>query len=223
VFSHLTCTLKNTNDFLVTVKLPSVNNLNIVILGNSITGAPLDTQVWNYGWGLSASSPEKDYVHLLYQDFVQYLGYSPYFKTLKMYDFEQNFLNFDYKRLYFIDTIKPQIIILRFGDNIDGTAAVSDHLWKSFDLLLKTLKPKTDVVICTSRWYPNKTVDAIMRHCCIENGISFIDISYLYNDKRNLASSEREFSDKDWGTHPGDRGMEEIAAILWNHIRQILD
>jgi hypothetical protein len=45
---------------------------NIVILGNSITYAPANAGIgWNANWGMAASAPEKDYVHLLTVKFKQ--------------------------------------------------------------------------------------------------------------------------------------------------------
>jgi len=197
--------------------------MRILIFGNSITGAPESLENWEYGWGLAASSPDSDYVHLLYAHFKDTLGYAPEMITFDLGDFERHFPAYDYSKLDTLKQFHADLIIFRIGDNINSDMAVESYLWESFGSLLDYVTQNKDqVIICTSSWFTNSTVDAIMRETCAKKQVSFLDISQLINDKSNQASSERPISDPGVGAHPGDKGMREITTALWRVISQML-
>jgi hypothetical protein len=218
----LTCS-PSVNNVWFPKKLSNKDNLKILILGNSITGAPPIGQSWTEGWGLAASSPEKDYVHVLYSYFQNSLAYSPQLITYDLRQFEYNFSSFDFSGLAPLNQFNADLIIIRIGDNIETDISVSSYLWDKFDALLQYLSQNPNqTIVCTSSWYTKITVNTIMREVCRKRQISFIDISYLYDDKSNQASSERAISDKRVGSHPGDKGMKKIADILWENIVNML-
>lgn len=213
----------NGNDRLFIENISNRSNLRILIFGNSITGAPDSIGNWENGWGLAASSPQTDYVHVLYNYFKDSLKYGPELITFDLRYFERNFPAYDFTRLDTLKHFGADLIIFRIGDNIDPNMAVESYLWEKFAALLDYITINKDqVIVCTSCWYTKKTVDAIMREVCIKKQVSFVDINYLFNDKSNQASSERSISDPGVGSHPGDKGMREIANALWRVIVQML-
>jgi len=218
----LTCG-PSVNSVIFPRQLPNRDNFKILILGNSITGAPELGKNWTEGWGMAASSPQMDYVHVLYNYFQDSLKYGPQMITFNLRKFEDSFPTFDFSELDTLKRFNADLIIFRIGDNINPVMAVDSYLNEKFDTLLQYFSQNDrQVLLCTSCWFSNKTVDAIMREVCRKKQISFIDISSLYNDKSNQASSEREISDPWVGRHPGDKGMNKIADILWENISSML-
>jgi hypothetical protein len=211
----LFCCNNLNEDTLSIVRINKNDNIKILILGNSITGAPSLEKDWTAGWGLASSTPENDYVHILHNKLSEYLGYKPYFKTFGVADFECNFNNYDLNKLAFIDTIHPDIILLRIGDNIKLDYAINHKLWNYFEKMIDYLRSRSDLVLCSSCWIESKSVDDIMKACCNKYNASFIDISYLSSRPYAQALSERPDIAWEVGTHPGDRGMEDIADVIF--------
>ena len=82
----LACSNSDDSNLFIT-KIEKKNSLKVLILGNSITGAPSFENSWDQGWGIAASSPEKDFVHLLFDKLKSNLGFSPDFKTVSLTNF----------------------------------------------------------------------------------------------------------------------------------------
>jgi hypothetical protein len=210
-------------DSLTTEKKIDRSNLKVLSLGNSIAGAPSDPWDWEKGHGFAASKPEKDYIHLLYDSLAKALNYEPQLVSVNAGNWERHFSSFDLTEWKVFREYHADLILIRAGDNIQGNIAVSDYLWKYFDRLLDYVAPDDNqVVISTGSWYPNRTVNTILKTVCEQKNISFIDIAPLYYDKSNQANSERYFEDKLSGEHPGDKGMAMIAAKLWKVIAPLL-
>lgn len=204
-------------------KISNTNNLKILILGNSITGAPSQITNWQDCWGVAASAPEKDFVHLLKGNFVDALKYEPRLVAYNLSGFERNFPTFDLNSLDSLKKYNADLIILRFGDNVLKDMAIKGHFWEKFEELANFINQnENQVIFCTSSYYPNRNVDAIMKAVCEKKEISFIDITSIYYDKSNRASSERNIENSGIGSHPGDKGMRMIADILWENIKVML-
>lgn len=223
ILTSLTCYLPLENE-LYYKKIQYTNTLKILILGNSITGAPNNfIDDWHNYCGMSASVPEKDYVHLLYNHLADTLNSNPEMITYGLGSFERGFPTFNFETLDSLVKFNADLIIVRIGDNVIKEMATSKHYWEKYQTLLSFLcQDQHQVIICTSSWYANRNVDAMMKAVCKVNTISFIDISNLINDKSNQASSERQIKDKGVGSHPGDKGMAEIEKALWSVISKML-
>jgi hypothetical protein len=204
-------------------KNPNKNNLKILVLGNSITGAPAAPTDWSNVWGMAASAPQNDYVHILHDYFTDTLKYKPQIIAVSLTAFEHDFPSFDFSSLDSIKTLNADLIVFRIGDNVKDDMAVKDHFWEKFEALLDYFCINdSQVIICTSSWFTNRSVNTMMKAVCRKKNILFVDISPLFIDKSNRASSERYIKDAGVGKHPGDRGMKKIADLLWNTIVRML-
>jgi hypothetical protein len=223
VFATMFTCSQSVNNVIFIKKISNLNNLKILILGNSITGAPELGKSWTEGWGMAASSSQMDYVHILYNYIQDSIKSGPQMITYNLAGYERNFPSYDFSEFDTLKQFNADLIIFRIGDNINPYMAINSYLWEKYDSLLQYFaQNQQQVLLCTSSWYSNKTVDAIMRSVCKKNNISFIDISNLIIDKTNQASSERDINNSGIGSHPGDRGMKKIADILWENISMML-
>lgn len=199
------------------------DTLRVAFLGNSITPTS-DAGDWESSTGLAASGPENDYVHILLARFQAHMAGAVSIETLRMSGYEAQFWTYDYAHLASCREFLPHLIVVRIGDNVDDAHAVDHHFWRAYGALLDSLEALDSgpTIICTSCWYPKNGIDAMMRAACQDRGVPFVDIGILYSVKKNRAESERPSLDDFAGSHPGDRGMREIAGALWSRIDPML-
>jgi lysophospholipase L1-like esterase len=200
----------------------------ILILGNSITivGPP------NY-WGASASVAAKDYAHLLTQRIndaskgsLTITPPTPAFgrwyagnpgpdwdgNILNIADiFERNYDTWDSVRIKKQLALKPDIVILQFGENIPMRSFDAAKFKSALKTLLTDLKKSSNPEIFMPSFILglNATVDAIKRELCAEDPDHrvFVDLSKVGPDATAGASP-----------HPNDEGMAIIAETLYKAI-----
>ena len=95
---------------------------NILILGNSITYAPITPSIgWNAHWGMAASAPEKDYVHLLTAKFLQVNSKAiVQAKNIAAFEVDYNNYDFDTELKTYRDQ-KPDLLILRIAKKVPNS------------------------------------------------------------------------------------------------------
>jgi hypothetical protein len=206
------------------VQLGNMQADKIVYLGNSITSCGPN------GWGLSASTPEKDYVHQLAYRLDAATGGSlsttlDYTSTTWWYYgdplpdiggnvahisdlFECNFNTWNNVR------IQPQldwgadIAVVQFGENLkNGTMGQLEAALKS---MLNALRDSSNphIFVTSHILGTNATVDAIKKRVCAEDPAHrvFVDLTGIQSVPGNIG---------DYG-HPSDAGMAAIADTLFD-------
>jgi hypothetical protein len=206
----------------------------ILFLGNSITFCPQVTPGdW---WGLSASTPAKDYAHLLTQSINTATGGSltiqppnpqqgdgvvgnrwyyddplPNYSgnILNMADiFERNYNTWDNARIQNQLDLHANIVVLQIGENMaNGTMA---QFKSALEDVLTGLKNSSnpDIFVTSFILGSNPTVDAIKQQVCAEDPTHrvFVDLSAVMQDGSNVGAS----------SHPNDKGMAVIAGTLFS-------
>jgi hypothetical protein len=197
----------------------------ILFLGNSITvvGPP------NY-WGASASAAAKDYAHLLTQRIndaakgsLTIAPPNPAFgrwydgnpgpdwdgNLLNIADiFERNYNTWDSVRIKKQLALKPDIVVLQFGENIPMQSFDAAKFKTALRTLLTDLKKSSNPEIFMPSYIlgSNATVDTIKRDLCAEDSAHrvFVDLSKVGPDAARGAYA-----------HPNDKGMAIIADTLF--------
>ena len=197
----------------------------ILFLGNSITvvGPP------NY-WGASASAAAKDYAHLLTQRINDVAKGSltitppnPAFgrwydgnpgpdwdgNLLNIADiFERNYKTWDSVRIKKQLALKPDIVVLQFGENIPMQSFDAAKFKTALRTLLADLKKSSNPEIFMPSFIlgSNATVDTMKRDLCAEDPTHrvFVDLSKVGPDAARGAYA-----------HPNDKGMAIIADTLF--------
>lgn len=197
----------------------------ILFLGNSISivGPP------NY-WGASASTAAKDYAHLLTQlinDAAQgslaitrpnpafgrwyYGNPGPDWdgNILNIADiFERNYDTWDSVRIQKQLALKPDIVVLQFGENIPMASFDAAKFENALRTLLTDLKKSSDPQIFMPSYILglNPIVDTIKRALCAEDPAHrvFVDLSKVGPDATRGAYA-----------HPNDEGMAIIADTIF--------
>ncbi|UFH55853.1 SGNH/GDSL hydrolase family protein [Spirosoma sp. KNUC1025] len=193
----------------------------MLIIGNSIMShAPAPDLGWYNFNGMAASAPDKDFVHLLTAN-LQSLYPALTVKLQSGGNFEQQFGKPDYSVDEFnavLQDVKPDLIIVRIGENMDDNQAASRNLEGQFRLLLDKLAnygQPVRIVCTTSVWYkPN--YDAIVRKIVPEKGHTLVDLGSMVGQAKCFAS---EYKNPGVAAHPNDVGMQYIADMIWQKLR----
>ncbi|WP_432711057.1 SGNH/GDSL hydrolase family protein [Pedobacter sp.] len=180
---------------------------NILILGNSITQAPENKAIgWNANWGMAASKPEFDFVHLLSSKFISE-NPSAKITAKNIAAFEVDYENYDLNQLKTYTESKPDLVIIRIGENVTQEAIGFDARYKDLISLIKSNNPNVKIMAVGSFW-GNEAADKVMA------GYSeFISLKSLGTDMTNYAWGIYE--DHGIASHPGDKGMKAIAEMIW--------
>lgn len=187
---------------------------NVIILGNSITYSPANAEVgWNGNWGMAASAPELDFVHLLTVDF-KYKNKACVVTAKNVAAFEVNYpvYNFD-AELKQIKDLKPDLLIIRIGENVkqEGIdSAAFEQKYSSLVDYFKANNPNLKILAAGSFW-GNPVVDRIMsRHS------AFLTLKTIGLDMSNYAWGQYENTGV--ASHPSDKGMKAIADLIWSDV-----
>lgn len=191
--------------------------VKILILGNSITRhGPKADIGWLHDWGMAASAPEKDYVHRLFA-MLEESGKKAFVRVRQAASWERNFTSPDCLNEFKEEKdFAPNVILFRLGENV---------LEKDFPLFkdailsfVKFLRPEGCKVIFTNCFWPREGRDNALKAASEELGAPILDIAYTSDDMMALG----KFEHHGVSLHPSDEGMEMIAKVLFDHLKNII-
>ena len=186
----------------------------MMVIGNSIMshGPAPDLGWFNFN-GMAASAPEKDFVHILTRH-LETLHTPVEVKLQSGGNFERQFGTSGYSLDEFnqpLQEFKPDLIIVRIGENIDeGEVSGARNLEAQFGLLLDRLKTSNQPVkvICTTSVWGRPQTDTIFRKVCSQKGVTLVDLSGMVGQGQYFAS---QYENPGVAAHPNDAGMQRIA------------
>ena len=193
----------------------------MLVIGNSIMAhGPAPELGWYNFNGMAASAPEKDFVHLL-AGYLQQIYPATTFRLQAGTNLEQGFGTSNYSTNDFkqaLDEFKPDLIIVRLGENVDDGQVLN----RNFELyyrqlldLLASYNQPVRIVSTTSVWYkPN--FDAVVRKVTPEKGHTLIDLGSMVGQAKCFAS---QYANAGVAAHPNDVGMRYIADMIWQKIQ----
>jgi hypothetical protein len=191
----------------------------ILFLGNSITWHGPNEQVgWSGSWGMAASAPEKDYVHLVTDALETHTGSRPEIKIANVAEFERNYARYDVDReLKELLAFDPDLVVLAIGENVpplESEQARSQFRIGVRRILQGVLARRHPLVVVRTCFWADSAKDEILRQVCQEVGGIVVDAGVLGQDPTNAAGAEREFSHAGVAGHPGDKGMRALAEAI---------
>jgi hypothetical protein len=188
---------------------------NIVVLGNSITYAPGSPgSEWIGPWGMAASAPEFDYVHLLTGDF-RTKNKSSVVNVKNIAAFERGYIEYDIDaNLREMRDTKPDLLIIRIGENAkldENNKTAFAKRYQDLIAYFKSTNPNVVVLGVGSIW-GNELADQVMA-----KESEFITLRTLNNDPTNYAYGK--WSDIGIQQHPSDKGMTGIEQLIWAKVQ----
>ena len=221
----------NTSEASTTENKPSGGELKVgklrfnkvLILGNSITlHGPAPKIGWTGNWGMAASAKEKDYVHLLTNRMTKAVGGTPQVKIKNIADFERKLTDYNLsENLKQELEFNADLIIIALGENASRLKTNEDkeRFRAAFTDLFAELKQRGQpTIFVRGQFWADADKDLLMRETSEAAKGIYIDISKLGSKPSNYARAERKFKHAGVAAHPGDKGMQEIAAAIWTAI-----
>lgn len=189
--------------------------IKVTILGNSLTlHEPAPGIGWNQRSGMAASDLDHDYVHILITMMMEREKASKVTpRIINGFDFENT--PDAVKLTEIVEAVRgADIFIIQLGDNVKEQM-VKPFLSLYSDLIAEIRKSNSkSTLIALGTWYDKRELNRQIKEICDTHFIKHVDLAPLFDDKNNLASSERSFSNPAVGSHPGDKGMKEIANAI---------
>ncbi len=207
----------------------------VLFLGNSITlHGPHKPYGWLHNCGMAASTPEKDYVHVLAAALEartgSHLRLSPTASAaepggtpqpatiVNIADIlERHYSPFDSSRLQPQLAWPPDVVVVQCGENVVRNTFDPTAFEVGVRALLVAVQAagNPQVFVTSQVLGGGGALDEIKRKVCAEDPAhrSYVDLASFHKDPTNLASSEPYYTGIIVG-HPGDKGMARIAAAL---------
>lgn len=197
-------------------------SLKVLFIGNSITlHAPKPDIGWFGDWGMAASCEQNDYVHQTVKMIEDKYGKIDYC-IAQLAEWERLYSDGDnVLKKYYIPAaeFKPDIIIVRIGENINRDSNKEINCKPFFDSMIKFfIAPNTKQIIVTDCFWQIEVLDNIFKEVIAENGYTYCKISDLYEDKKTMALGQ--FEHEGVCMHPSDYGMRMIAERIYRKICQ---
>jgi len=169
---------------------------SILVLGNSIVyHSKAESLGWYGDWGMAASSPDKDFAHILKANIPNYN-----FKIKNVAQWEQSF-----STAFYGATEHYDYIFVKLSENVTDLERYKEELPK---LLKSYMDENTKVFLISSVWFsPEK--DLITKETAESLNQTYVDISEMQLESTYYAWNEYENGAV--GCHPENRGMDFIA------------
>ena len=197
----------------------------ILIIGNSITLHGVRADIgWHGNWGMAATKPEYDYVHKLYE-YLQRDGFDVCIRVRQaVQEWECCYPKNDVLNAFVEDReFEADILLFRLGENIQAEYIEKPidetELFTKMKELVEFVIPQGKAVYSTCFW-ETKWSDACIRKLAAERKESVVELGTLSLDPAMKALNDFEH----WGVanHPGDKGMQAIADLLYIEIKKLL-
>jgi hypothetical protein len=188
----------------------------IVIVGNSITRHPPRAEVgWVNDWGMAATARDSDFVHILTRRFQQETP-TAQVKFQNIAEWERNYWKYDLSRLDTVKQFKPDLVIVRLGENINGDSMAIHGLDKQFPRLLHELAGSATHVVVVSSFWSDLPATPVLKKLAEQEHEQYIYLDGL--DKVPGDKATGQFKDGGVANHPSNKGMRAIANTIWQHI-----
>ena len=183
----------------------------LLVLGNSITRhGPKEDIGWPGDWGMAASAPEKDYVHLLYAA-LRDGGREVCMRVRQAASWERGFKEADCLASFAEEkAFGADAVIFRLGENVpkEDVPGFEEAILR---LLSYLGEGRVQRLILTTCFWPHPERNRAIRAAAERLGGAFLDITCT--DEGMMAIGKFEHSGV--AGHPGDAGMKMIADRLF--------
>ena len=186
----------------------------VLFVGNSITLHGVKEEIgWTRECGMAASCEEKDYVHLTVAGLEKKYGpvsFCVCHAAPWEYAFDRDeevLAQFESARAF-----KPDIVILRIGENSDRELLAHEAYAPHFEYMAKWFFGAAPVKVVTSLFWRYDPIDVPIEEVAKKNGYMYVPIWELGEKAENKALTE--FWHDGVAKHPNDNGMRGIAQAI---------
>lgn len=187
--------------------------MKIIFMGNSITRHQPKTEIgWDGDYGMAASCPENDYVHVLCR-LLEERGKHIICKAENISLIEVNPCAESVEKLKALSSFGADIAVIRIGENVSDEKA--DEFAKYFPLLIDCFKA-SQVFVVSSFWKQPK-IEQITKDSAQKCGVNFVSLKSIQGEEYEAIG---EYEHSGVAAHPSDKGMKAIAEIIFDAIEK---
>ncbi len=185
--------------------------MKILFMGNSITRHQPKTEIgWDNDFGMAASCPENDYVHILCK-MLKEKGKHIICKAENIAEFELNPCNDILNKLKKYNEFGADLTVIRIGENVGSEKY--DDFERYFPLLIDSFKNVPVFVVST--FWENERIETIIKNSAEKCGVDFVSLKEVHSDEFKAIG---QFEHEGVAAHPSDKGMKKIAEIIFDAI-----
>lgn len=208
--------LEAVNDSLI---VGADSTITCLFLGNSLTYHDvIDEEPAKGKRGLTATSVDKDYVHVLVKMIAEEHHVNIRYSVLNIAQFERTFTkhSFEIGKLALAENKRPDYLFVQIGENVAKDDIIDTKKYEDEYTKLLALFPNSKRIITIPFW-PDKNKEYATTNIAIRSNSYLVDISHLGDgtDINNFSSSYKEYKMPGVGAHPGDYGMANIAKCIY--------
>jgi lysophospholipase L1-like esterase len=174
------------------------DSFKVMFIGNSLTLHGFLEKVWNMPCGMAASSPEKDFVHLVAAG-IQKTTDKP---VEILYNNGGNGKIREMVGYLRTDEFSPDLVVIQGGENDRFDSHFKEYYLQLIDYFQC---PK----IVLGDWFTKEKSD-YSQWLCVEKNIPFVSLYSISRNEENMGDGG-PYRRKDVAVHPNDSGMAAIA------------
>ncbi len=209
--------------------------VKVLCVGNSILahGPNVADLGWAGNWGMAASAEDKDYYHVLQSIVAEnYPDLDVKFDKAAVASLERSVdgsLDRDYSseiNSAFNSAVKrlgaPDIVTLQIGENVSASAISAESYANALIQIadyFKAQNPNVQIIYCKTFWKSGVKANAA-EIAAEKTGSVFADLSVLDTNENKAIGL---FEHTGVAGHPGDKGMQGIAEILFAQMKPALN
>ena len=195
------------------------STITCLFLGNSLTyHAVIDEEPAEGKRGLTATSIEKDYVHVLLKTISEEHNVNIKYSILNIAQFERTFTkhSFEMGKLALAENKQPDYLFVQIGENVAKDDIIDTKKYEDEYTKLLAFFPNSKRIITIPFW-PDKAKEYATTNIAIRSNSYLVDISHLGagTDPMNFSSSYKDYKMPGVGAHPGDYGMANISQCIY--------
>ena len=208
--------MMNPGSALRTVERIGGGGFKVLIYGNSIAIHKPNASIgWKNDWGMAASAPEKDFVHLVVAGLESKNGKKADCRIRNIAALERNFTtNVSTVAEIAADAKwRPDYVVVAIGENAKGVNESTAAAYQKF--LADIARPFAEGgarVVMRSPFWQNPVKAECTAKAAAEVGATYVDAGPLGRKAENKAIGL--FSHRGVANHPGDLGMRRIADLI---------
>ena len=187
--------------------------MKVLFAGNSITRHGPKTDIgWDGDYGMAASRPENDYVHILCR-MLEERGKHIICKAENIAGFEVDPCSGSVEQINKLNGFGADIVIIRIGENVadENAGRFEEHL----PSLINCFKG-TPVFVVSSFW-EKPQIEEITESAAKKCGVNFISLKSIQGDEYKAIG---EYAHEGVAAHPSDKGMRAIAELIFEAIEK---
>jgi hypothetical protein len=190
----------------------------VLVFGNSITHhLPRPEVGWKGNWGMAATAADKDYLHLITTG-LQANNKTVIVKNFNIVPFETGFEGYSLNNIDSLKAFKPDLIILRFGENVTDANVYPNNFRQAYLNLINKVNTNDHAkIICTTSCWSQPLYNQLVVSIATEKKYDILNLYDLQKDPANFAY--KQFADIGVSNHPSDKGMQTIATMILDNLK----